>query len=236
MDYDEIIAKHEYPHGTNARYVFGRCRCDACRAANSASRKRRDYLKRTGRSPDVDAAEARAHVLALMGTGMGYKRIAQAAGVDPKTVYILVAGRAERGTPPPKRIRRTTAEKLLAVRPTVRRKQAIDALPYWWMIADLMGLGYSKAWISERIGQGGRALQIGDRFIHVETALKIKRLWETTTTPAPEASHHERQVASRSRNYAKTLRNRLYARQKYVPKPRSGRGTRRPDRTHRTVS
>lgn len=50
-------AKRDYPHGTRARYSFGRCRCDACRTAN------RDYE----RARQAKALEAVSGVAAPVG-------------------------------------------------------------------------------------------------------------------------------------------------------------------------
>jgi hypothetical protein len=224
------VAPDTYPHGTRARYVLEACRCEECRAASRVAARRSAKDRAYGRGGDVDAGPARAHVKALMRTGMGYKRIAEAAGVNSKTVYILLAGRSDRGTPPPKTIRRFTAERLLATRGTVVARQTVNALPYWHMVADLMGLGYSRSWVSGQLGQSGAALQLGKRYIHVVNAAKLSRLWHITTRPREAATPNERSAVTRARNDARTLRNRLAARAAKTPRPRSGQGTRRPDR------
>ena len=69
------------PHGTRSRYVGHGCRCEPCRAANTADRKAR-YKPR----PLVDAAPVVAHVRALQAAGMSRARIARAARVGESTL------------------------------------------------------------------------------------------------------------------------------------------------------
>ena len=68
-------------HGTRSRYVGHGCRCEPCRAANSADRKAR-YVAR----PLVDAAPVVAHVRALQAAGVSRARIARAARVGESTL------------------------------------------------------------------------------------------------------------------------------------------------------
>lgn len=222
-----------YPHGTNAKYVLEKCRCPDCTAASSAKERRRSKLRAMGRSAQVSSEAAREHVAYLMSCGMGYKRIGKAAGLNPRTIYVLMAGRSDRNTAPPKRIYRTTEAKILAVRPSVVPRQTMNALPVWDMVADLMALGYSKAWIAEQLGHQ-HALQLGKRYCEAKNALAIRELWQTTTVPREANSRHEQAAITRAQNFSKTLRNRIAARRAHVPKPRTGRGTRIPNRITKT--
>jgi hypothetical protein len=69
------------PHGTRSRYVGHGCRCEPCRAANTADRKAR-YVG----NPLVDAAPVVAHVRALQAAGLSRARIARAARVGESTL------------------------------------------------------------------------------------------------------------------------------------------------------
>ncbi|MEW1933084.1 helix-turn-helix domain-containing protein [Rhodococcus sp. NPDC079359] len=63
----------------------------------------------------IDAAPARAHVEALLSTGLGARRIAELAGVERKTIRCLILGRPDRGTGPNKAVRRLTADRILSI-------------------------------------------------------------------------------------------------------------------------
>ena len=153
----------------------------------------------------MDATPSREHLVLLLHTGMGNKRIAAACGVSPTCIRGILYGRPERGCGPCKRVTRATASKILATRPEFVPRQLIPAREVWVMIADLMALGYSAAWIARSIGNG-RQLQINRRNVEVATAAKVLRLWESTTEPRSGAGHHDRCAATRARNNAVALR------------------------------
>jgi transcriptional regulator with XRE-family HTH domain len=102
-----------FTHGTTTGYSVHRCRCDACmgRWRQYQNRYRRDV--REGRPRTVPAAEARRWVAHLIANGMTQHQIAAAAGVDFRTVY----GVSRRKS---KRIRSSSAEKILGVTPDDR--------------------------------------------------------------------------------------------------------------------
>ena len=64
--------------------------------------------------PLVDAGPVVAHFRYLMAQGMGYKDVAETAGVSPHTVGNLLYGLRGARAKPVTRLRRETAEKLLA--------------------------------------------------------------------------------------------------------------------------
>jgi DNA-binding CsgD family transcriptional regulator len=195
-----------YEHGTYAKYTLERCRCTDCRAAVAAYRRQHVKNKLFGKAGNVDAEPVRAHVRKLKAAGLGYKKIAELAGLNPKTVNTLFRGRPERGTPPPSQIRKTTADKLMAVRPKIMSpKQCVPALPFWFMVADMMELGYSKKWIAEQLGHKN-ALQIGTDNIHAKTAQAIAGLHAVTRTGRKATNHAEAAAISRSVNYGERLR------------------------------
>lgn len=179
-------------HGTRARYVWGPgpgqnrslgCRCEACSEANrayaryQAKRKRLEALGRTAgpwAAPVVDAAPARAHVLALGELGVGYKRVAELAGVSTSTLLEVRSGRRQR-------IRREVAEAVLALplEADVADGQLVDATETWRLVRKILRRpGWSKARISASIGQGGKALQLGAVQVTARNARTILRLAE----------------------------------------------------------
>ena len=102
-----------YPHGTYAKYTLEGCHCDECRLANNARERELRRLKAYGRAGNVDATEARQHLIRLLHTGMGNKRIAKACGVSLTSIRGILYGRPERGTGPATQIRKVTADKVL---------------------------------------------------------------------------------------------------------------------------
>ncbi|MEU2566579.1 helix-turn-helix domain-containing protein [Streptomyces althioticus] len=127
-------------HGTTAR-AKGRpaagipgCSCRPCRRAENAYDKRRRYLNQTGRTLMVDTAPVAAHLRDLFDAGAGWVQLAAVSGCSSSTIYNLLCEKNPQ-------CRRTTANKLLAVRPgdcipdhrrtdatgTVRRTRALMA-------------------------------------------------------------------------------------------------------------
>jgi hypothetical protein len=200
-----------YEHGTQAKYALERCHCVECRAANNAARRTANRQRAYGRGGNVDAAAARAHVLALKADGMGYRRIAVAAGLSGKTVYILTAGRSERGTRPPVQIRRSTSEAILSVRFSPSPGQCITGEPVlraWEQIADLMEMGHSKAWIASRvISTSARSLQLHRDRMEFRSIVKIARLHAVTRTAPRSTNCREAAVITRSHNAAGRIRS-----------------------------
>lgn len=172
-------------HGTFAKYKIEGCHCEACREANRA------YVARRNRAmsrpdelwlPYVPAARARAHCRALMAQGVGPKSIAKLSGVPHGAVSKLIYGDYGRGMAPSKRIRPETERKLLAVTmaTVVERqdRQRIPAGPTWVLLNDLIGRGYPKSWIAQRLSKNPAAtgLQIHKDYVYARTARRVQAL------------------------------------------------------------
>lgn len=150
VDCSHPRANHQ--HGTRNAYVLDRCRCEPCRAAAAEYERLRTRAIVYGRDGNlVDAEPVREHIRRLSALGMGWKRVAAAAGVAHGTMYPILYGKggsdpSER-RPPRKRVRRDIAERILAVQAelapgsrvpstgTVRRLQALVAVG--WSISRL---------------------------------------------------------------------------------------------------
>lgn len=122
----------DHKHGQTATcYVTHRCRCDVCRASNTHRQSQRRKLVAYGRyvPPDlVDTEPVRAHVRTISEYGIGINRLAEVTGVSRSTLNGLMHGTGKRRRDKvQRRISRTTAEKLLAVRPDISL-MAIDAV------------------------------------------------------------------------------------------------------------
>lgn len=171
-------------HGTRARYMAG-CGCLPCRAANSRYETERAKARKTGDwNGMVDAAKARRRLLALSKKGVGYKTVADAAGVATSVVFKIRSG--ER-----KRIRARTERLLLAVTfeaagdPTL-----VDAGPTWRRIEELKrDAGFSNAEIARRMGFKNGALQFGKERVTLRTAVAVEKFWRYYMRPEKNVGH-----------------------------------------------
>lgn len=212
----------DHRHGERATYVLDRCRCLPCSSANAQAESERERQKAYGRYDRyVDAEPVRAHVLGLGAQGMGLKRVARAAGVSTGTLSKLVfgvyvgsgsgggcKGLGERVREPSKRVLRTTAEKLLAVRLALAdgaKISAEDAVGVRRRIRALVALGWSQSKLAERLGitRANFHLASDARGVTVGTMRAVEALYdELSMTFPPQATHRDKIAASRARRYA----------------------------------
>lgn len=172
-------SRRAYEHGTRACYVRDGCRCNLCRRANAEYQKSRQRLIEAGTPPHVDAAPVRLHVRALMSSrypgahdGIGWRRVADLAGVSRSTVHALVYGK--RGKPTA-RIKRGHAERLLAVHPDDLADAALVwAGDTWRLVEELVDTGIPKVRIARALGQRGSGLQLGKRHVTVRNARAVE--------------------------------------------------------------
>lgn len=204
------VPQGTYQHGTNAKYVFEKCRCEECKRANAFRVKRLKLEKlKGGPNTRVDAEPVRKHVKRLQKQGMGWKRIAEEAGISKSIVMSLLYGRGERATGPSKVIAKKNADALLAVRLKLTdRQKMVPVKEAWLMISDIMALGYSEYWIAQQLGLTGNSLQLhGKTCITVATHKRIESLWHRTATPRVAKAHHEKVAVTRAKQRAEAIRN-----------------------------
>jgi len=169
--YDLPPADH-YAHGTHARYVAG-CRCAGCRAGHAAYARARYRAQKLRGDWNglVSAARARAHLLALSKRGVGRRSVRAACDVAESVLQAVRSGRK-------KQIRARTEKAILAVDAgAIAGGALVSARRTWRLVAELVEEGFTKAEISRRIGQGGRALQLGRERVTVENAHKVAKLY-----------------------------------------------------------
>lgn len=171
-------------HGTFACYKFGEsggdhrngCRCEPCRAANTAyyhERKRRIEPAYVGAEP------AREHIAFLATQGVGLKQVAKVSGVAHGALYKIVHGTPTIGRGPSKRIRKATLDSILSVTPRDGAGGSkVDAAPVWADVGRLLSRGWTKAAVARAIGQTTGALQLSRTTVTRRNARAIHALLE----------------------------------------------------------
>lgn len=170
------------------------------RAAYQAYRSAQ--IRRGTWAPYVDAEPVRAHVRALLDTGLSCNRISQLAGVHCDTVlHLLTAPRGRRAT---QQVRRTTVAALLAVSAVPPPARYADAAATHRRLRALVALGWPQTRLSAELGFAriwvGRALT-QDRVSHRAEAA-VAALYERLRDAAPEDHGVPAGIATRTRNNA----------------------------------
>lgn len=154
---------HPHRHGTRVAYVLDRCRCEPCTAANRDGMKALRQQRAVAQwNPDADpfvpGDALRAHLRELMAAGMGWKRIARAAGVGCSTVYPILYGKWANDPlhpehrPPRKQVRRDIAEKLLAVTLDLADGALVNGTGTRRRLQALIVVGWPQSELASRIG------------------------------------------------------------------------------------
>jgi transcriptional regulator with XRE-family HTH domain len=169
-------------HGTRAKYVVEKCRCEPCTNANRTYARQRDRQARRVRygfdEPNpafIDATEAREHLLWLSSVGVGKRRVAELTGVSLSAIDKLRQGNRTKCRP-------ETAAKILAVgRSRTSDGAFIDAKKTWRLIDDLLKHGWTKQAIAKAIGSKAQrpALQLQPNKVTARNARAIEQLHET---------------------------------------------------------
>lgn len=174
----DLPPAERWPHGVRARYTSG-CRCDPCRAANTAYQATRARAKVYGRTNRlVPIAPVLRHLRALRRAGLGRRTIAEASKVAESVI-----GRILDGTKP--HVRETTAKRLLAVtRDAIADAALVPAAGTWQKLHALFEEGYTREDIARRLGSKGKRahLQIGTERVQAATAARVERLHRALTT------------------------------------------------------
>ena len=170
-------------HGTRAKYVVEKCRCQPCTIANRLYARERDRKERRVaygiEAPSVifiDATETREHIQWLRKVGIGRRQIHATSRVALSTIQKIASGQLLR-------IRPTTADRILAVGlHKASGGTLVDAKPTWRLINDLLKHGWTKTQIARHINDDpdARALQISKTKIRRSTADKVQQLHDQT--------------------------------------------------------
>lgn len=119
----------------------------------------------------VPAERARAHLFALSAAGIGRRSVADATDVSESILQKIRNGTRTN-------IRAWTERKILAVDVSAAADRArIDARPVWRQIRRLVRVhGFTLGEIARRIGQSGRALQLGRKRVTALNAHRVAKL------------------------------------------------------------
>jgi hypothetical protein len=175
-------------HGTHVCYVICCCRCDECKGANSRyESNRKAWCGQFPKTPPplVDATEVRTHLRTLMDQGMGHKRIAELAGVASSSTGSIIWGRHDRAAT---KVRRETAEKLLAVELDVSDGAKVDATEAKAIIEELLARGWWKSEIGRRV-HGPHALSLQVALTDLVFAGTLRTLRRLQVEPVPNRFH-----------------------------------------------
>ncbi|MHA7145465.1 hypothetical protein ACX80U_12180 [Arthrobacter sp. TmT3-37] len=202
-------ARHE--HGTRTAYILDACRCRPCRDAQAVTERVRSRQIAYGRydSGRVEAGPVREYCFELGRQGISIKRLRTLTGLSSATLGRLMYGVPSQGLSPRARVERETAEKIMAVRPSLDLMapgHLVPAIGTVRRLQALVCLGYSITRLGNRISMTGsnttKVMQQDE--VTARTALAVRALYdELWNKPAPCSDQRSRQSASRARNYAR---------------------------------
>jgi transcriptional regulator with XRE-family HTH domain len=164
-------------HGTRAMYVVEKCRCEPCRHAHRTYARFQQKRRRLGRTqgawalPYVNAEPIRAHIAELRAAGVGYRRIAELAGITRSSLVKIINGRRQ--------VRRETAQAVLAVSADQLAPTAlVDATDTWAKVRWILEQpGWTKTRLARELGQRG-VLQLGRHRVTVRNAAAVAAVYE----------------------------------------------------------
>lgn len=198
-------------HGLRSTYVVVGCRCEPCTDANTSQQRERSHQRTReawGATPAafVDAEPVRAHIRQLTDAGMGWKRVAAVANVPTSTVSAILYGKAGR---PRQRVRRATAENLLAVASIDRAPAAvIDGTGAQRRLQALVATGWTQQAVAQHLGwtpaNFGRLIHAPRPSVlpstHDLACALYDELWQG---PPPPENSTQASAITRARNLAK---------------------------------
>lgn len=215
-----MICPDDHKHAeTGTCYVIHKCRCGNCRTAIAERAQRRNRLKMYGRYDNglVDAAPVREHVEYLQAFGYGWKRIAELSGVGNTAISQLIYGRKGSNSDPRKgeqlkRVSRTKADRILAVKPnidTLAGGALVPARGTARRVQALVACGWSQSKLAGMLGMElsnfGKMLHRDQvtAATHRSVAELFDQLWDQQP---PKAERHDSSAFTRSIRYAKARR------------------------------
>lgn len=188
-----VHPRANHRHGTHLAFDKDRCRCEPCEVANRRHDKATRYRTVTGTHTYVDAEPARQHVTQLL-EHLTLGQVEQRSGVHRTAIRVLIG--AAPGRPASKRITRTTATALLAVRGDrvgPEEHGLVDGTGTRRRLRALVALGWPVRHLQTRARVSSRTTWLltqpthDDTLILVSTRETFRRLYDelSLTRPAP---------------------------------------------------
>lgn len=212
------ICPPDHRHGeVGTCYVHHQCRCDDCVTSQTKRNYRRLQLKAYGRYDTglVDAEPVREHMIMLGEFGLGYKRVAAIAGLGTTPVRNVIWGRQDPGPRKgemQKRIKRETAEAILAVKPDISLLAGgarIPARGTHRRLQALVARGWSQSKLADRLGveRGNFGTMMSREHVTADLHRRAERLFEELWDQLPPNEEWRDKIAyTRTVAYAKQRR------------------------------
>ena len=127
----------------------GETACTACKAANAKYAKARKLRVDAGYVTLIPSQKVLEHVQQLQASGMGWRTIADTAGVARSVVARLLRYDTSR---PAQRLRVATVRKLMAVQPQPADGSFVNIVPTARRLQALIAIGYTQADLAARMG------------------------------------------------------------------------------------
>lgn len=147
-------------HGTLSRARNHHCTCPPCARRSTEYHQNRRRMIAYGRwQPYVDAEPVRQHVSMLRTYGIGVSRIRQLSGISGGAMTKLIYGFG--GRPPSQRVRTRTADRLLAVRPSldvVLPTALVDGTGTRRRLRALVAVGWPQTELSRLLGMDRKSV------------------------------------------------------------------------------
>lgn len=215
---DPKICPPEHKHdGSLVCYNLHQCRCRPCSAHRMQTEERRRKDKAYGRydSGLVDAEPVREHLLMLGEFGLGYKRVAAIAGLGITPVRNVIWGRQDPGPRKgemQKRIKRETAEAILAVKPDISLLAGgarIPARGTHRRLQALVARGWSQSKLADRLNveRGNFGTMMAREHVTADLHRRAERLFDELWDQEPPHEEWRDKIAyARTLSYAKQRR------------------------------
>lgn len=165
-------------HGTRAKYVMDKCRCEPCTNANRTYNRDRSRNERRAELgiedrfvAYVDCSEARDHLRWLSSIGIGKRTVHKVSGVALSSIEAIRSGQVTKARP-------RSVDRILAVgRHRAHDRMPVDPTPALRMLNELHNAGMSKSAIARALGHKTPALQYSpDRPMQLQTVRRIAQL------------------------------------------------------------
>lgn len=124
-------------------------------------------------NPLVDASRARKHIERLSAAGVGYKTVADLAGIPTSSAFAIRSGAKPT-------CRRETERKILAVsRDALTDAKLVDASSTWKKLEWMLEQGFTRQELARRLGNKGNppALRVRRDRVTAKTRAKVERLY-----------------------------------------------------------